>query len=981
MKYFNSLLLISFLIFGSINSAFSKPTQYTTKTATDKNGFKYEYVENDPIQARIYVLENGLQVFLSDNDESPKINTQIAVKAGSTYDPAQTTGLAHYLEHMLFKGTSKIASLDWDKEKVLLQKISDLYEKHKNESDPAKKKEIYKEIDKVSGDAAKYVAANELDKMVTSLGATGTNAFTSTERTVYINTIPSNELEKWLQLETERFNELVLRLFHTEIEAVYEEFNMSQDNDFRTEYYASLEEMFKKHPYGTQTTIGTAEHLKNPSLVNIHNYFDKYYVPNNMAIILAGDLDYDNTIKLIHKYFGSKVRKDIAPNILPKEDPITKHRERTVFGPEREYATMSFRFDGIKSSDRNYVEMIDMILANGKAGLIDIDLNLNQKVLNASCSPNFEKDYGFHRFTVYPKQGQTLEEGVNLLKSTLEKVKKGEFDDWILDAVIKDLKLNKIKSYENNNSRVSELQDMFIFGISREDELKHIDELAKLKKEDLIKFANEHYKENYVVIYKKQGPNPDVVKVDKPEITPVSVNRNEYSAFYKEFMKTESPRLQPQFLDFKSLIKSDNISKNVKLDYIKNTSNDLFNLNYVLDMGSENDKELEVAVNYLEYLGTNKLSPDKFKQELYKNGIEINVSAANDRTYITISGLDDSFEKSLEIFENLMVNVVPDAEAYNEYVLGILKNREEAKNDKGNILYGALLSNAKGGDKNEFNDLISSEKLKSLDPQMLVNKLKDLFNYKHYAFYYGPRDIKEVATLTAKYHKTGASLKDYPAKTEYPEIETGGKVLFAHFPMVQTNLILVAKDTKFSKEYLDEASIFGEYFGSGLSSIVFQDIREAKALAYSAYSAYSLAVKPEKNNYTFAFIGTQANKLKDAINAMQELMHNMPRALNQFNGAKDAALKRIESQRITKSSIYWTYKRNLEKGYDYDIRKEIYDNIKKMTIDDLDSFFKSHIAKDNFTFCLMGDKANINLEELSKYGKVIEVDLTKLFGY
>ena len=170
---------------------------------------------------------------------------------------------------------------------ILKQKISDLYEKHKNESDPAKKKEIYKEIDKISGDAAKYVAANELDKMVTSLGATGTNAFTSTERTVYINTIPSNELEKWLQLETERFNELVLRLFHTEIEAVYEEFNMSQDNDFRTEYYASLEEMFKKHPYGTQTTIGTAEHLKNPSLVNIHNYFDKYYVPNNMAIILA----------------------------------------------------------------------------------------------------------------------------------------------------------------------------------------------------------------------------------------------------------------------------------------------------------------------------------------------------------------------------------------------------------------------------------------------------------------------------------------------------------------------------------------------------------------------------------------------------------------------------------------------------------------------------------------------------------------------
>lgn len=978
MKYLNIMVLISIISIGSISNLFSK---YASKTATDKNGFKYEYVENDPIQARIYTLDNGLKIYLSRNEEKPEINTQIAVKAGSTYDPAQTTGLAHYLEHMLFKGTSKIGALDWEKEKVLLKQISDLYEKQRNESDPAKKKEIYKEIDRVSGEAAKLVAANELDKMVTSLGARGTNAFTSTERTVYINTIPSNELEKWLQLEQERFSELVLRLFHTEIEAVYEEFNMSQDNDFRTEYFASLEEMFKKHPYGTQTTIGTAEHLKNPSLVNIHNYFDKYYIPNNMAIILAGDLDYDMTIKMINKYFGSKKRKDLAQNVLPKEDPITKHRERTVYGPDREYATMSFRFDGIRSSDRNYVEMIDMILANGKAGLIDIDLNLNQKVLNASCSPNFENDYGFHRFTVYPKEGQTLEQAIDLVKETIEKVKKGQFDDWILDAVIKDLKLNQIRGYDNNNARVSQMQDLFIHGLNWENELNHINDLDKLTKEELVKFANDNYKENYVVIYKKQGPNPDVVKVEKPEITPVVVNREESSAFYKEFMKTQSPRLSPQFLDFKSLIKSDNITNNVKLDYIQNTNNELFDMSYILDMGSDHDQELAIAAGYLEYLGTDKLSPEQFKQELYKNGISFNVSASGDRTYISVSGLDESFEKSLEIFENLMANVVPNDEAFKEYISSILKNRSESKNNKSSILYGGLMTKAVQGDKNSFNDVIPSEKLMSMDPQMLVNKLKDLFKFKHYAFYYGPRDIKEVAKIAAKYHKVGANLKDYPKKREYPEIATGGKVLFAHYPMVQTNIFLVAKDEKYNKEYLDEAYIFGEYFGSGLSSIVFQEIRETKALAYSAFSAYSTASKQDKSNYVYAFIGTQANKLNDAIIAMQELMNNMPKAENQFNGAKDAALKKIESQRITKSSIYWTYKNNLEKGIDYDVRKEIYENIKKMSIEDLNNFFKSHISRDNFTFCLMGDRENINMEELKKYGEVVEVNLEELFGY
>ncbi len=954
---------------------------YKSKTTKDKNGFTYEYVENDPIQARIYTLDNGMKVYLSRNDENPTINTQIAVKAGSTYDPPQTTGLAHYLEHMLFKGTSKIGALDWEKEKVLLKQISDLYEKHKDESNPEKKNEIYKEIDRISNEAAKLVAANELDKMVTSLGATATNAFTSTERTVYINTIPSNELEKWLQLEQERFSELVLRLFHTEIEAVYEEFNMSQDNDFRTEYYASLEELFKKHPYGTQTTIGTAEHLKNPSLVNIHNYFDKYYVPNNMAVILAGDLDYDNTFALINKYFGKMKRKDIAPNILPKEDPITKHRVRTVYGPDREWASMSFRFDGIKSNQRKYVEMIDMILANGQAGIIDIDLNLNQKVLNASCSPNFENDYGFHRFTVYPKQGQTLEEAVELLKESINKVKKGEFEDWLLQAVIKDLKLNTIRGFENNNSRVSRMQDLFIHNLKWEDELNHIDELAKLTKQDLIKFANENYKENYVIIYKNQGPNPDVVKVDKPEITAVSLNRDESSEFYKEFMKTGSPRLTPQFLDYKNLIASTNITNNVKLDYIQNKENELFNFSYIFDMGSHNDKVLSIAIGYLEYLGTNKLSPEQFKQELYKNGISLNVNTSSDRTYISVSGLNENFEKAVTIFEDLIANVVSDQNAYAEYISSVLKSREESKKNKGNILYGGLLNYATGGEKNSFNDILSEKELADLKPSDLVEKIKTIFGFKHYAFYYGPSKINDVANIAKKYHKVNTNLKDYPTKKEYNEIETGNKVYFVHYPMVQTNLFLVAKDQKFDKNLLDKSRIFGEYFGSGLSSIVFQEIRETKALAYSAYSQYATASKKDKSNYVYAFIGTQANKLNDAIAAMQELLNEMPKAENQFNGAKDAAIKKIEAQRVTKSSIYWNYKRNLELGIDYDIRKELYENIAKLTMTDLDNFFKKHISRDNFTYCLMGDRENINLDELKKFGEVIEIDLETLFGY
>ena len=256
MKKINQLLLIVFLF--TIFSCKKANDAVETSQQKDANGFSYEAISNDPTGLRLYTLENGLKVYLSKNTDEPKIQTFIAVRAGSNYDPKESTGLAHYLEHMLFKGTDKIGTLDWEKEKVYLEKISDLYEQHRAEKDPEKKKALYKEIDEVSLEASNYSIANEYDKMTTSLGATGTNAHTWFEETIYKNKIPANELDKWLDLENERFGKLVLRLFHTELEAVFEEFNRTQDNDYRKGYYASMESLFPNHPYGQQRTIGTA---------------------------------------------------------------------------------------------------------------------------------------------------------------------------------------------------------------------------------------------------------------------------------------------------------------------------------------------------------------------------------------------------------------------------------------------------------------------------------------------------------------------------------------------------------------------------------------------------------------------------------------------------------------------------------------------------------------------------------------------------
>ncbi len=410
-----STILIS-LVFVAACSRQNGGEAYEVQIHTDANGYTFESILNDPAGMRLYTLENGLKVYLATNQDAPRIQTYIVVKAGSTYDPKETTGLAHYLEHMLFKGTDEIATTDWQAESALLDEISDLYEAHKASDDPAKKKQIYKKIDTISAAAAKIAVANEYDKLVSALGAKRTNANTSHERTMYTNDIPSNQLERWLKLESERFSQLVLRLFHTEIEAVYEEYNMSQDSDYSKAYNAMNAAVFKKHPYGTQTILGKAEHLKNPSMVNIHNYFDTYYRANNMAICMSGDLDFEESIQLVDTYFGDlQANPDLPVREKIIEDAISEPESVEVFGPDQEFMQLAYRFDGYQSTHRKYVTMIDMILNNSVAGLIDLNLVQSQKVLRAGCYPSFNIDYGTHSFHGNPRDGQTLEEVKDLI--------------------------------------------------------------------------------------------------------------------------------------------------------------------------------------------------------------------------------------------------------------------------------------------------------------------------------------------------------------------------------------------------------------------------------------------------------------------------------------------------------------------------------------------------------------------------------------
>lgn len=974
------LLFTLAVVFGCKTENKNKDLSYAVESSKDANGFSYEAVTNDPTGLRLYTLDNGLKVYLSKNEEEPKIQTFIAVRAGSNYDPKESTGLAHYLEHMVFKGTSKIGTLNWEKEKGYLDQISDLYEQHRAESDPDKKLALYKRIDEVSLEASNYSVANEYDKMTSSLGATGTNAHTWFEETIYKNKIPANELDKWLSLENERFSELVLRLFHTELEAVFEEFNRGQDNDRRKQYAAMLDGLFPNHPYGQQSTIGIAEHLKNPSLVDINNYFDKYYVPNNMAMVLVGDLDFETTIKKVNETFGKLEKKEVTHPVLPKEEPITAPIIKEVFGPTAESVSVSFRSKGVNTEEEKLMTVADMILANGNAGLIDLNLNQKQAVQYAGCSPTFLNDYGYHSFNGAPKEGQSLDEVKDLLLAQIEKLKKGEFEDWMIDAVVNDLKLNQTRQYENSTALATMYYNAFIHHEDWANKVKFLDDLKKVTKQEVVDFANRFYKDNYVVTYKRQGEDKSIVKVANPGITPVNLNRDSTSQYMQAFNKIESGSLKPKFIDYKKEIKETKLDNGIKVAHINNENNDLFDLNIIFDMGSDNDKKLGLAAGYMEYLGTDKYSAEELKKEFYKLGVSYYVNAGAETTYVGLNGLKENLPEGLELLEHLWNNAVPDQDAYNKYVESIIKDRVDGKSQKGNILWNGLMNYGKYGENSRLRNIFQSKELSDMDTAELVDIIKEMKNFEQRIFYYG-KDVDAAVSALNTNHKVAEELKSYPEAMAYLEKETGGNVYFVDFDMVQSEMLFLAKGDPFKAENMAASTLFNTYFGSGLSSIVFQEIRESKSLAYSAFSSYSNARKKENNNYVMAYMGTQANKMPQAVDAMMELMTNMPEAEEQFNAAKEATLKKLAAQRITKSSIFWNYERLKKLGIDNDNREDMYNTIKNMTIADLRDFFNSNIKGEDYNVMVIGNKKDIDFSALKKLGKLQEMDVDYLFNY
>lgn len=952
-------------------------------TSGCKQGHKYESVKDDPMQTRIYTLKNGLKVYLSVNKEEPRIQTYVAVRTGSKNDPSETTGLAHYLEHLMFKGTKQFGTTDSEAEAPLLDEIERRYEEYRTLTDEAQRKQKYHEIDSVSQLAAKYFIPNEYDKLMAAIGAQGTNAFTSNDVTCYTEDIPANEVENWARIQADRFQNMVIRGFHTELEAVYEEYNIGLSSDMNKQFEALMAKLFPNHPYGTQTTIGTQQHLKNPSITNIKEYFAKWYVPNNVAICMAGDFDPDEVMQTLEKYFGQwQPGDDVSQPTFPELQALTQPVDTTVVGLEAENIWLGWRSERAQSLQNDTLQLISSILYNGKAGLFDLDLNQQMKVMGAQAEVEPMLDYGVFLLAGMPKEGQSLDEVKALMLGEIEKLKRGDFDDDLITAAVNNMKLDELQGLDRNSARVSKMLDAFINGIAWEQEVGQLDRLSQITKQDIVNFATRFFGEGYVTVYKRQGADTSQKKIEKPSITPIPTNRDLVSSFVKEVQESKVDPIQPVFLDFEKDLSRFETAKGLPVIYKQNKENDLFNLVFRYEFGQEDDNRYDVAAGYIDFLGTDKLSAAQLKQQFYKLACNYSLSVQGDAIQIGLSGLGENMPQALALLEDLLRHAKADRDAYEQYVALTLKNRQDVKTDQ-RTCFNMLNYYGMYGPHNVMRDNMTEQQLRETDPQALLDLLAGIAQFEHTVLYYGPLSEKELDKSMTELHVTKQPLKAVPEGTPY-------RLLTA----TQPEVFIAPYDAKniYMRMYFNEGrqtspdehatiDLFNEYYGGGMNGIVFQELREARGLAYSAAAYYLTPSKQGEPENFFTYIITQNDKMMDCVRQFREILDKMPQSEAAFQIAKDALTKQLASQRTTKFNVILAYIAARRMGYDYDVNKKIYDDLQGLTLQDIANFEQQHMAGKTGRYLILGDEKELDIAALEKIAPIHRLSLEEIFGY
>ncbi|MCD4832849.1 MAG: insulinase family protein [Bacteroidales bacterium] len=927
-----------------------------------------------------YKLENGLTVYLNEDHNTPEIFGMVVTKAGAKNDPADATGMAHYQEHILFKGTTKLGTTNWEKEKVHIDKIFELYDKLGKTTDEEERKTIQKLINEESVKANEYAIPNEFSNVLNSMGSKNINAGTGPDQTVFYNSFPPNQIEKWLELNAHRMKEPVFRGFQSELEVVYEEKNMYSDQFMSNLIEKFQKNFFKNHPYGQQTIIGTIDDLKNPSLTKMYEFFKNYYVANNMALILSGNFDSETVKPLIDKTFGKLESGDVPEPKVWEEEPFDGREFVEAKLSPIKLGLLGFRTVPKGHPDKIALDIAQNILSNyNQSGLLD-NLSLDNKLMFAGVIPLPYNDHGATLVFFVPKIiGQKLISAEELVLEQLQNLKAGNFDDWKVEAAKKDLYVEFQQSIENPQRKAYLISDAFVKNEDLDEIFGYPEKIKVITKQDVIDVANKYFANNFLAFHSKMGFSKPK-KIEKPDYEPVISNTDAKSEFAEYLESLPMIAVEPDYVDFEKDVITKEIKENLHLYHVNNPVNDIFSLEIKFGAGKIEIPLLDYAGDIMNYAGTKTKSVSELKQEFSKIGCSYSIYSDNNYITINIEGIEESLQEALILINDLINNPALEENKLNNILENNKADRKMEKAEADGVA-DALFEYVKYKEKSDYIDRLTLKEIKKLTTAELLeafNKAAQFETEIHYVGQKSPDEVMEIMntnlTLATDLNKTKS-----PQELKINQYKENIIYLVNKKKALQSKIYFFANQDDYIPEQQAYIDAFKMYFGGGFSGLVLQEIREYRSLAYSAGASIRTPININGQSYFVGYVGTQADKTLIALETFNGLIREMPEKSERMPMIKDYLIQSSIIDKPNYRNLSTTVVGWKRKGFNDDpakINSEIYS---KLEFDDIIEFNEKNLKTKPVVIAIVGDKKRIDLEELKKYGKIIEIKEKDLF--
>ncbi len=925
-----------------------------------------------------FVLDNGLTVILNPDPYAVGVYGAVAVKAGSKNDPADATGMAHYLEHLLFKGTNELGTTDYAKEKPFLDSIVYYYDLLGKTKDETQRKNIQKLINNQSVQASKYANPTEFDKLIKSIGGTELNAFTANDMTVYHNAFPATQIDKWLELYAHRFQNPVFRSFQSELEVVYEEKNRGMDSPYSSLIEELHAKVFATHPYGTQTTIGTVEHLKNPSLTKMYKYFNDYYVANNMALVISGNFDVTSTTTLIKEKF-SKLRSGIVPTfpIYPQskfEKPEIMEVKRTPI----KFGLLAYKSFASRHKDQIPMEICLRLLNNSsETGSLN-KLQLDGNLLFSSPFNLTYNDDGAVAIMFGPKIiGQSFEDAEKLIYIEIEKLKKGEFSDTNIRIIQQEIERERKAELESEYSKCMTLVSLFSEGSSWEEYLAQTNQINQISKEDIMRVAKTYFIDNHFTLRSSMG-FPDKTTLEKPGFDPVVADQKIESAYCKNFLANMKESGTPKLLDYEKDAKLTKLFGTSDLYLTNNPYNDIFTLKIVRSVGKDSIANIDLASYLFNNFFTKELSRDQLKQAFALLGVSYYSYVTENRFMIEFNGMESNLKKALPLIKSLVYEPMLDEKAIKTMLDGEKSSRQsELKNP--DLMGNILLDFARYGNQSEYITRTSLKNLAKITSKEVLTVYHKTEEYKTTWHFVGntPDSILKNELVAIFPADKGNKFTPYLDKLTLPIAKN--KILLVNDKKAvqgQVYFFLNAGNYSGLTKDLVNAEAFNSYMSDGFSGILMQEIREFRSLAYA--TGGNLMTPYLKNNPCtfYSYVGCQMDKTNDAIAVMDSILRFMPKKPDRIDMVKAGLINSMSSNYPSFRYISTTIARGKEKGYTTSPLKERYPLYKSLTFDNIVDFYNTNLINRPRIITIYGNLKLVDKKKLAQFGE-IEVVKTK----